>query len=378
MALVECQICGKSISSVAPRCPHCARAEADRPIKDSSAARGRSAMRSDWTAAGLAILLVILVGVFIYWPRPPEDLGDEPVVADAPGENNAQSEDSEPEGRPEDEGPRRLGPEEDADAKNSERDSSKDAGPRAPKQHELKQGQKEPPAQLTVERRTDRSGAPVLSSDLKRPAEQLASDLLRGLCNEAPRRRSTSRPGEEPAVICDICPDFTTAAGERSEEFELVKYIPGRFFGDGREQLVAYYSGCEPHSANFGGRVVFERAENRWKPSITEEGAGIDDACLKFAATTDRDELVCAHTYMGWGDYLFSVHRYSLGGGFSRRSEITKASYHEDSSGELNGERFYGWALERRGSRRFILHMGVEEVSGGARGEKARVDKFSL
>ncbi|WP_133621905.1 hypothetical protein [Bradymonas sediminis] len=227
---------------------------------------------------------------------------------------------------------------------------------------------------VEVPRRTNAYGEPILDDALQKPPVGLAKRLLEGICDAPPEVSPPTivEPGE--VVTCRRCPAFTADAGARANEFRIAKYIRG-YFGDHKaERIVAFYRGCEPHSSNFGGRIIYEARATGWQPRQIDEGSGVADACLKVPVSTHRDDLVCTSSYMGFGEYSSSINYYSFAGHKPRRSELIATRFSANSEAE-GGSQFYGWRLQSERAGEARLYVGVEEV--GERGA-SRVESFEL
>src|SRR5882724_1009192 len=64
--------------------------------------------------------------------------------------------------------------------------------------------------------------------------------------------------------------------------------------------IVNYTSDCEPHSTNFGGSVLFEKAANGYVFRGYQPGFGVSD-CISIPRNTKQDWLICQTGFMGQG-----------------------------------------------------------------------------
>lgn len=377
MALIPCKSCGRRISTSAPHCPHCAQSgdeaqtsmgrdgipkDADGPAPDVT----HAGPASGWgQAAGAATVLAIAALSILYWAtdgsRP-----DKRLLEDGSGEE--QRHNLQPMGAMQEAAPVEVAMPE------ARANPSDVAAAVAPIRSAPRPGDAPP----NVARQTNERGEPALRDELKKPSHDLAKALLENVCAGSPRLIRAEGFGGVEMVACEVCPAFTTEAGDRSNEFHIAKYIRGHFFGDESEQIVAFYSGCEPHSANEGGRIIFETRAGAWRPVSVDEGSGVADACLSVVASQGRSGLVCQTSYIGFGDYSFSIHYHAFLGRKPHRRELVGVEYQYEMDDGLRGEQFYGWSIHPSDGGGAALYVGIDKFAGGEKPVSSRVEKFVL
>ena len=120
------------------------------------------------------------------------------------------------------------------------------------------------------------------------PPEQETLQLLGQICPNDVRPSQTLHG----FLTCAACPDFV--ASSLPTDWTLTAIYHGHFTApDADEAAVAVY-GCEPHSENWGGAVLFRRSEGGFNLQWYEPGLIIND-CLSAHASTGRDLLVCEY-----------------------------------------------------------------------------------
>lgn len=105
------------------------------------------------------------------------------------------------------------------------------------------------------------------------PGAVESTEVLHAVCPSGTVDRAGQAPG------CRSCPSFTSffdpdGASERAsregaadhsvEAFTLEDVIFGHFTAPHTNELAASFSGCEPHSYNFGGTVLLQQTTAGW------------------------------------------------------------------------------------------------------------------
>jgi hypothetical protein len=153
------------------------------------------------------------------------------------------------------------------------------------------------------------------SADAKPPSPELMKRLsaaqkaqLRYLSTFCETGVRGSEQGVE--VGCACCPPFEECGpvrggrprGNLDEVYRMVSRSEGPFTEPGvREQAVSFF-GCEPHSSNSGGTVLYRRLKDAWSLSAYVSGVR-PDRCQTYRLRDGRDVLICeagdAHQSIG-------------------------------------------------------------------------------
>lgn len=135
-------------------------------------------------------------------------------------------------------------------------------------------------------------------------AQKAELRLLGELCETAVR---TTEGAIE--VGCSCCPPFDECGpvrgarprGDLDEVYRMVTRSEGSFTAPGVRELAVTFFGCEPHSSNWGGTVLYRRAKDAW--SLASYTSGVrPDRCQPYRLQDRRDVLICQ-----WGDAHQSI-----------------------------------------------------------------------
>jgi hypothetical protein len=137
-------------------------------------------------------------------------------------------------------------------------------------------------------------------------------EIARALCDAA-----LDRVDARVRVGCRNCPPFgpenptdDTSSGP-AELYELENLYGGSFTQPGAVEMAAVFSGCEPHSSNWGGTLLLERHESAWV--ITSYRSGFHPAdCRVLRAPDARDRLVCIWETTHQGTTQFMLDTYDF------------------------------------------------------------------
>ncbi|MFT5351813.1 MAG: hypothetical protein ACI9MF_002638, partial [Gammaproteobacteria bacterium] len=116
---------------------------------------------------------------------------------------------------------------------------------------------------------------------------------------------------EEGKRACAGCPSYT-GMSDLTESFILSNSIDGNFTGSVEEQKLFDTDGCEPHSNSFGGVILLEKIESKWRKLFYQSGIRVND-CLKYEFEGKPDLLVCNESDQSQGQTygVVSVLRFS-------------------------------------------------------------------
>ena len=153
------------------------------------------------------------------------------------------------------------------------------------------------------------------SADAKPPSPELSKRLtaaqmaelrfLGVLCETAVRG---SEHGVE--IGCSCCPPFeacgpvrgSRARGNSDEVYRMVAHSEGSFTEPGVRELAVSFFGCEPHSSNWGGTMLYRRLKDTWSVAAYVSGVR-PDRCRTYRLLDGRDVLICeaadAHQSIG-------------------------------------------------------------------------------
>ncbi|MFQ5816823.1 MAG: hypothetical protein ACE5H2_02555 [Terriglobia bacterium] len=127
---------------------------------------------------------------------------------------------------------------------------------------------------------------------------------------------------------CRVCLPGMDFENERGFEWELRRATFGHFTAASADNLILSGIGCESHSSNFGGSLLFVLQSG--KPQLmTYHKALITENCQKLRLQDGRDFLVCEHEWGGQGwawSFVWSVVFHHPG-----NSEISALFTTEDS-----------------------------------------------
>jgi hypothetical protein len=101
-------------------------------------------------------------------------------------------------------------------------------------------------------------------------------------------------------VGCRTCPPFEGAAAvsdgriavDGNDFYELELYLEGHFTAPEVDQRLAVFNGCEPHSANWGGTLIAERAGNKFR-SLRYVSGLHPQTCQAYRRPDGSDLAVC-------------------------------------------------------------------------------------
>ncbi|MBI5534278.1 MAG: hypothetical protein HY898_16255 [Deltaproteobacteria bacterium] len=103
-------------------------------------------------------------------------------------------------------------------------------------------------------------------------------------------------------VGCRECPPFESTASQPDGSvavdpdsfFQLEAVVRGSFTRAGAEQAALVFEGCEPHSSNYGGTLLVEKAADGWN-AVHYASAFHPRECKTFRRPDGRDILVCRY-----------------------------------------------------------------------------------
>jgi len=104
-------------------------------------------------------------------------------------------------------------------------------------------------------------------------------------------------------VGCRTCPPFEGSAAvsdgriavDGTDFYELELYVRGHFTAPDADQRLAVFSGCEPHSGNWGGSLIAERQGEKYRALRYHSGLR-PQACKAYRRPDGRDLAVCEFT----------------------------------------------------------------------------------
>jgi hypothetical protein len=132
-------------------------------------------------------------------------------------------------------------------------------------------------------------------ADSHPPTLEAARSLLQAVCSDGGMVKAN---GQGVEAGCKSCPSIVPGGsdfdvpGSDTPNFSLKSVIYGSFTRTGASEAVAGFSGCEPHSDNYGGSVLLEKAPTGWKAK-SYQPAFISNRCLKYPLKSGRDMLLC-------------------------------------------------------------------------------------
>jgi hypothetical protein len=94
-------------------------------------------------------------------------------------------------------------------------------------------------------------------------------------------------------LACQTCPKWTTDPGAGQLAARAIHY--GHFTSPDADQALVATSGCEPHSENWGGSMLFTSHQGKWRFDRYLEGA-ITDNCAAILRAGGRTILVCSRS----------------------------------------------------------------------------------
>ena len=165
-----------------------------------------------------------------------------------------------------------------------------------------------PVATVRARRPVQTAPAPASSPDALRLLDAVPADLpapvaehvafLSDICSVALHHDSQVALGV--VAGCRTCPPFEgpdaapdgKIAVDGDAFFPLEVLVSGHFSSAGADQRLAVFSGCEPHSENWGGTVLAERIAGHFK--VLSYASGIHpQACEAYRRVDGRDIAVC-------------------------------------------------------------------------------------
>ena len=124
---------------------------------------------------------------------------------------------------------------------------------------------------------------PVFPDDSQDPKQAGGAELLEAVC-----------PGHvvvEKNIECKIvCP--VDIAFKNESDWTLDAIVRGHFLSSTSDDAVLSMSGCEPHSFNFGGTILFTRQSGKWT-KLWYKGGVPTSNCHRGKLQSGREILVC-------------------------------------------------------------------------------------
>lgn len=138
---------------------------------------------------------------------------------------------------------------------------------------------------------------PALDNQAHVPDQAEAAAVLKAVCGTTGQVQ-TSPQGTK--MFCSPCPDFTSMHGLTTQTFDLRFVLPGSFSAPAAQDLAAFFQGCEPLSANFGGGVLLNKDGDGWKMGRYDAGLSpVSVHAIRLAA--GRDVLFAETVFIGLG-----------------------------------------------------------------------------
>jgi hypothetical protein len=130
--------------------------------------------------------------------------------------------------------------------------------------------------------------APIFPTDNQDLKQGDAAELLEVAC-----------PGKVVAgkdLTCgNACPEFTGMRGDVDLGWHVAAVIRGHFLSPTSDDAALAVVGCEPHTMNFGGTILFTRHSKKWTMLWYQPGVHTEK-CHRVPLADSREILVC----MGW------------------------------------------------------------------------------
>jgi hypothetical protein len=131
---------------------------------------------------------------------------------------------------------------------------------------------------------------PILLETGSRHTPPPAGDARKFLALICPSRIVKDKYDFE-VLACQTCPKWTTDPGAGQLAATAIHY--GHFTSLDADQALVATTGCEPHSANWGGSMLFTSHQGKWRFDRYLQGA-ITDNCAALQRTDGRTILVCS------------------------------------------------------------------------------------
>ncbi len=132
---------------------------------------------------------------------------------------------------------------------------------------------------------------PVFPDDTQDPKQAGGAELLEAVC-----------PGHVVAgkyIECKIvCP--TDIAFDNESDWTLGAVVRGHFLSPTSDDAALSMEGCEPHSYNFGGTILFTRKSGKWT-KLWYKGGVPTETCHRGKLQGGREILVCLGQFGGQG-----------------------------------------------------------------------------
>src|SRR5215472_4514143 len=138
---------------------------------------------------------------------------------------------------------------------------------------------------------------PAMENQAHQPDKTEAAAILKAVCDTAAQVKDTPQGTQ---MYCNPCPDFTSLHGLTTQQFDLRWALPGSFTTPGSRDLVVFFEGCEPLSANFGGAVLLNKDGSGWKMGRYDSALNpVAVRTVRLAA--ERDVLFAEGNFIGLG-----------------------------------------------------------------------------
>jgi hypothetical protein len=209
-------------------------------------------------------------------------------------------------------------------------------------------------------------------TDSHPPTLEAAHELLQAICaadNVVPHGTHGVSAG------CRSCPDIVpgnedfNSVRSNTPVFLLESVIYGSFTRAGVREAVASFSGCEPHSHNFGGSILLEKAPSGWQVE-SYHPAFISDQCFKYPLKSGRDILLCEGETGGQGEMDTWLFTYDYARP-ERHQAKTLVSTIDTVSHCLPGDQFVG-SIERV-QLRDLNHDGMPDLMVSVKAGKVHI-----
>jgi hypothetical protein len=152
------------------------------------------------------------------------------------------------------------------------------------------------------------SYTPAMENQAHRPDAAEAVPLLKAICETGAQIRETPRGAQ---MYCSPCPDFTSMHGLTMQQFQLRWVLPGSFTASGSQDIAAFFEGCEPLTANFGGAVLLNKTADGWKMARYDPAVSPVSA-RTIRLNTGRDLLFSESNAIGLGLDQNSLYTYDF------------------------------------------------------------------
>jgi hypothetical protein len=150
----------------------------------------------------------------------------------------------------------------------------------------------------------------TLRTETVQPSLTETRSLLAGICGP----EHVQADEDDGSLYCDAVPGYPGRDKDSCGLDIRRGVLRGHFTSPQADEIVADYTGCEPHAGDYGGSILLRKENGLWRRIAYFPGERAA-RCLVFPRRDGRDALVCAGAFSGQGSYGAHIELRSLKSG---------------------------------------------------------------